>query len=193
MTSKALIVGQDYSFGRLFSALGYGLAASLEEADFIVLRGGTDISPAIYGQEPGPHTYAHAVERDRLEVAATKAALAAGKGVVGVCRGHQLLHAVTGGTLIQDIGYGHRGPHVATNRLNGEERIKVNSLHHQAVPPEETWHYDEVYTTDDGIVESILDSERRLFGVQWHPEGMSFESDAVQWFGKKLRGLFAIE
>ncbi|MDQ0863590.1 gamma-glutamyl-gamma-aminobutyrate hydrolase family protein [Arthrobacter globiformis] len=90
-----------------------------EALDGVVLPGGGDVDPRLYGQEPGPSLYDVNAEQDRLDIAVARRALDAGTPVLGICRGHQLLNVLYGGTLVQDMTPGtvpHRQIPAAANR-----------------------------------------------------------------------------
>jgi putative glutamine amidotransferase len=90
-----------------------------EELDGVVLPGGGDVDPRLYGEEPGPSLYDVNAEQDRLDIAVARRALDAGTPVLGICRGHQLLNVLYGGTLVQDMTPGtvpHRQIPAAANR-----------------------------------------------------------------------------
>lgn len=87
--------------------------------DGVVLPGGGDVDPRLYGEEPGPTLYDVNAEQDRLDIAVARRALDAGTPVLGICRGHQLLNVLYGGTLVQDMTPGtvpHRQVPAAANR-----------------------------------------------------------------------------
>lgn len=87
--------------------------------DGVVLPGGGDVDPRLYGEEPGPSLYDVNTEQDRLDIAVARRALDAGTPVLGICRGHQLLNVLYGGTLVQDMTPGtvpHRQIPAAANR-----------------------------------------------------------------------------
>ncbi|MDQ0617166.1 gamma-glutamyl-gamma-aminobutyrate hydrolase family protein [Arthrobacter globiformis] len=90
-----------------------------EALDGVVLPGGGDVDPRLYGEEPGPTLYDVNAEQDRLDIAVARHALDAGTPVLGICRGHQLLNVLYGGTLVQDMTPGtvpHRQIPAAANR-----------------------------------------------------------------------------
>jgi putative glutamine amidotransferase len=90
-----------------------------EALDGVVLPGGGDVDPRLYGEEPGPSLYDVNTEQDRLDIAVARRALDAGMPVLGICRGHQLLNVLYGGTLVQDMTPGtvpHRQIPAAANR-----------------------------------------------------------------------------
>ncbi|MFP3463107.1 gamma-glutamyl-gamma-aminobutyrate hydrolase family protein [Arthrobacter globiformis] len=90
-----------------------------EALDGVVLPGGGDVDPRLYGEAPGPSLYDVNAEQDRLDIAVARRALDAGTPVLGICRGHQLLNVLYGGTLVQDMTPGtvpHRQIPAAANR-----------------------------------------------------------------------------
>jgi putative glutamine amidotransferase len=167
----------------------------VRRVDGVLLPGGGDIDPALYGAPV--HSTFEAAEpgRDGFEIALVKAALAADLPVLAICRGMQVLNVAFGGDLVQDIptevnGALHhavREPRYAiahevwvtpTSRLatlmkddlEDGESCQVNSRHHQAVR-----HVGEglevVGTAPDGVIEAVeRPTARFCLGVQWHPE-----------------------
>jgi len=86
---------------------------SLEALDGVVLPGGGDLDPRLYGEAPGGACYDVSPAQDELDLAVARRSIDAGLPVLGVCRGHQLLNVLYGGTLIQDMDPGtvaHREP-----------------------------------------------------------------------------------
>ncbi len=120
----------------------------LDLLDGLVLAGGSDIDPAGYGAEPDPRTKGAWPERDRFELALTRAALERGLPILGICRGMQLLNVARGGTLDQHLAdaelhlhtpgtfsdHGVRlDPGSLAARAVGSERVAIRSHHHQGV------------------------------------------------------------
>jgi putative glutamine amidotransferase len=156
----------------------------------LILPGGGDVDPAHYGGGHHDANYGISAERDRFELALARAALQRpGLPVLCVCRGMQLLNVALGGTLISHIPdhFGERVPHRAPalkpiqhdvridptsrlGRLLGEERVTVQSVHHQAVGTLGRG-LRAVAWAEDGVVEAV-ESEAHPFvvAVQWHPE-----------------------
>jgi len=162
-----------------------------ERLDGLVLQGGADIDPGIYGEERAPETGVTDPVRDRFELDLLHAFSTAGKPVLGICRGMQLINVAYGGTLHQDLNAGgaatfaHQSldlydEHRHALRLDhdswlgrlyaGTQQLSVNSIHHQGVKrlgqglTVDAW-------SDDGVVECIRDPARPfMVGVQWHPE-----------------------
>lgn len=167
-------------------------AAGAIACDGLLLPGGADVDPRLYGQEPSERCGKPNQLRDRGERRLLEVFLPAKKPVFCICRGVQLLNVFCSGTLWQDIkgmqkcAHSHflsknKGIHSVTlspgTRLAelfaGQERVLVNSLHHQAV--------DRVGSgltvsavSEDGFVEALeLSGHPFCIGVQWHPEHMS--------------------
>ena len=164
---------------------------ALALCDGLLLPGGPDLDPALYGQEPGPACGRSSPLRDRGEMALLKAFLPTGRPILCICRGMQLLNVFCGGTLHQDIpGHKHfpsraKGchgvdilPQSLLHRILATQQATVNSLHHQAadrVGPGLTASA----VSGDGFVEALeLSAHPFCLGVQWHPEHMSRESAA---------------
>jgi putative glutamine amidotransferase len=159
----------------------------LDAVDALLLQGGGDVDPEVYGQELHPRTNTIDRRRDAFELALLARARERGVPVLGICRGIQLVNVAYGGTLVQHLpdvtGFDHeqldRWDGVAHpieiaegSRLEavlGERRIDVNSVHHQAVD-----RLGEglraVARADDGVVEAIEHESDPVLAVQWHPE-----------------------
>ena len=161
------------------------------EMDGLLLPGGADLDPRLYGEEPQPSVHVEA-DRDELEREAWAAATERGVPVLGVCRGMQAINVFSGGSLTQHVD-GHDDPTAAPtgHRLNLAHRSRlakilgdgtplattfVNSYHHQAIRPEDLAQplvAVGVAPHDDGpLIEALEseDSDRWLIGVQCHPE-----------------------
>jgi putative glutamine amidotransferase len=173
-----------------------------ELTDGLLITGGKDIDPSLYGEDPLPGLGALSPDRDRVELMLTQAFLEADKPIFAICRGHQMLNVAAGGTLFQDIGsqcddvlqhrqeaprsHLHHRVSVASGtlleRVMGAGEFKVNSFHHQAVnivAPD----FCACAWAPDGIVEGIESKRHRyVLGVQWHPENTA----ASDIFSRKL-------
>jgi len=79
---------------------------SLEALDGVILPGGGDLDPRLYGEVPGAACYDVSPAQDDLDLAVARRSIDAGLPVLGVCRGHQLLNVLYGGTLVQDMDPG---------------------------------------------------------------------------------------
>jgi putative glutamine amidotransferase len=165
------------------------LAAYLLRLDGLVLVGGRDIPPEVYGEEPTPTVVPMPRERWDFESQLLKAWLSTDKPVLGICLGSQFANVVQGGTLIQDIstevgdevvhfspaGVHHRvtiDPDSRLHAILGETEVDVWARHHQAVETVGKG-LTVVARSDDGLVEAteIRDKPFAVF-VQWHPERM---------------------
>jgi putative glutamine amidotransferase len=163
------------------------LDAIVARLDGLVLAGGADINPADYGEEPHETSDRPRLDRDRTERRLYRAARDQGIGVLGICRGMQVMAVESGGTLIQDLpsaGYGlaHRDQpgtfeqHGATfvpgslvARLLDTTETVVNSSHHQAVA--DPGSLTVTGHAADGTIEVVEDPDAAfVLGVQWHPE-----------------------
>jgi putative glutamine amidotransferase len=161
----------------------------MRELDGLIVTGGVDIDPALYGAERHPKTNRSLRERDDFEAGLMRAAIRLDLPVLGICRGHQLLNAVCGGQLLQHIENGsHRADYKAdpggvsrehtvalSGRLAaiyGQDEVLVNSRHHQAVTPDVLGAGLRVLgVAPDGIVEALeREGSRWVLSVQWHPE-----------------------
>lgn len=176
-------------------------AEVLDKLDGLLLSGGDDMDPLLYGELPHLNQGSISPERDLAELAYARAALARDMATLGVCRGHQVLAVAFGGALWQDIpsqvlnAIKHRqeGPKwypthpvaiaegTRLHGLLGAERL-VNSRHHQSVKrAPEGWVVSAL--SPDGIIEAMEHPGRKfVLSVQWHPEnfqGRPYNFDAL--------------
>lgn len=163
--------------------------------DGLLLPGGGDMDPKFYGQERIPACGEPNLLRDAAEPLLLRAFLAADKPVLGICRGIQVLNAVLGGDLYQDIKPFEHLPHndhwakvhtvtvrrgTLLSRILGQDTVLVNSQHHQAVNRVAPG-FTLAALSEDGIVEAIEKPDARFcLGVQWHPEWLSDADPAMQ-------------
>ena len=163
--------------------------------DGLLLPGGGDMDPKFYGQERIPACGEPNLLRDAAEPLLLRAFLAADKPVLGICRGIQVLNAVLGGDLYQDIKPFEHLPHnghwakvhtvtvrrgTLLSRILGQDTVLVNSQHHQAVDRVAPG-FALAALSEDGIVEAIEKPDARFcLGVQWHPEWLSDADPAMQ-------------
>ena len=163
--------------------------------DGLLLPGGGDMDPKFYGQARIPACGEPNLLRDAAEPLLLRAFLAADKPVLGICRGIQVMNAVLGGDLYQDIKPFEHLPHndhwakvhtvtvrrgTLLSRILGQDTVLVNSQHHQAVDRVAPG-FTLAALSEDGIVEAIEKPDARFFlGVQWHPEWLSDADPAMQ-------------
>jgi putative glutamine amidotransferase len=171
------------------------VAEVIRQFDGVLLAGGGDVMPSIYG-EPAHTTFSAAESgRDEYEIELARRALEADLPVLAICRGIQVLNVALGGTLVQDIPaevpnalpHDVREPRVAIahdvwmtagtllerlmrERIEEGDEIPVNSRHHQAIKQLGQGLVVGA-TAPDGVIEAAEDPKRRFcLGVQWHPE-----------------------
>jgi putative glutamine amidotransferase len=151
----------------------------------LVLTGGGDVDPSLYGEEPHPLAKHIFRERDELERELIEEAELRELPILAICRGLQMLNVVRGGTLHQHID-GHKGvehtvrpePGSQIAVFVGAEDYTVNSRHHQAVNRLGSG-LKVTARSADGIVEAAEDPVRHfLVAVQWHPEDRPATRDA---------------
>lgn len=160
--------------------------------DGMVFQGGSDLSPASYGEEPLRPEWAGDAVRDRYEMDLFWECVIQGKPVLGICRGAQLINVAFGGSLHQDIATQVPGalrhvdreaydrnmhgieivPGSGLGRLYGLNRqATVNSIHHQAVKTLGRGLAVEARSPADGVIEAIRwAGSSYVLGLQWHPE-----------------------
>lgn len=159
--------------------------------DGLVLQGGADVSPTTYGETPLRPEWDGDRIRDDYELGLLRGFIAAGKPVLGICRGLQLINVAFGGTLYQDIasqlGHGrHYDPEAYDEHFHDVElapgtplaatyaqrsRGRVNSIHHQAVKDLAGGFVVEARSVPDGVIEAMRwQGPSYVAGVQWHPE-----------------------
>lgn len=172
----------------LFPPVGDHAQAWLDRVDGLILPGGGDIDPLLYGATPHALSYAVNPTRDLVELALVRGAWQRQLPVLMICRGMQLLNVALGGTLHQHVPdhYGetvtHRGPErtaaphsisvVPGTRLHGivgKTEINVSSLHHQAVDTLAPGLRPSAHAVD-GLIEACEATDRWVIAVQWHPE-----------------------
>lgn len=160
--------------------------ADADDCDALVVPGGADVNPALYGQE---NTASKGIDddRDRDEIELIRRFFAQNKPILGICRGHQIINVAFGGDMIQHVPFaerhvslGEKGDNVHMVRavhpfmqaLYGDY-FPVNSSHHQAV---DRLGEGLIATcvNDEGINEGFIHENGRVIGVQFHPERIGF-------------------
>ena len=173
----------------------------LEDFQGLLMTGGDDIHPSRWDDQEAVHPKAEPDElRDALEIPVAQAFWEAGRPILGICRGEQLLNVAQGGSLIQDLpsrldldeGLHNRGtsgtpelahavqvaPGSRVAGMVGGLAAQVNSRHHQAVLrvgrglTAVAWH--QARPGQEPVIEAIEATapERWVVGVQWHPENL---------------------
>ncbi|HOP30204.1 MAG TPA: gamma-glutamyl-gamma-aminobutyrate hydrolase family protein [Spirochaetota bacterium] len=164
----------------------------LSGLDGIIITGGDDISPALYGEQNTGQSLKTSLVRDEAEKYILGKVLESGNPILGICRGFQLINVYFGGKLYQDletqfrVGINHRNQFMNPEELHHEVRIEdgtmlfeiirsercmVNSRHHQGVR-EPGDGLIPVAFASDGLIEAVENSEMNIVAVQWHPENL---------------------
>ncbi|HSP35348.1 MAG TPA: gamma-glutamyl-gamma-aminobutyrate hydrolase family protein [Thermoanaerobaculia bacterium] len=177
-----------------------GVVAGL---DGVLLAGGQDCDPRVYGEDPHPSIEPMDRRRQDNDLSLAKAARERGIPTLGICLGMQVMNVASGGTLVQDIPSevntdinhvsdpDNRARHDVALEANtklasiigGGRTINVNSSHHQAVK-DVARGFRVTAEAPDGIVEGLEDPAHPFYvGVQWHPEDMPGENSASAIFG----------
>ncbi|WP_313894588.1 gamma-glutamyl-gamma-aminobutyrate hydrolase family protein [Psychrobacillus sp.] len=179
---------------------GESVDAIANMIDGLLLTGGGDIDPTLFGEEPQPALGNITPERDVFEIALIEKMLELNKPILGICRGVQILNIAAGGNMYQDIytqsenkllQHDQKAPSthashfvwVMKDSLLSDivkvDTFKVNSFHHQAVRkvPE---GFEVSAIASDGTIEAI-ESKNHAFviGVQWHPESLLLKKEAM--------------
>lgn len=165
----------------------------LKLLDGLILSGGTDLNPFLYGEDFKEGIHLVSPERDWYEMIVVEEFLKTGKPILGICRGHQLLNVYFHGTLFQDLKYygkevlQHRQemyPELTTHQVYIMEednilfelygkQIATNSFHHQVIHTLGDG-LTAIARTSDGIIEAFQKKDHKfLYGIQWHPEMMT--------------------
>ena len=167
----------------------------LARVDGLMLTGGGDVDPALYGETPHDTFQASETGRDAFEIALARAAVDKGIPMLAICRGMQVLNVAMGGTLFQDIpsqitgalqhavpqpraGVAHevwvtKGSQLQTlltDHMEDGETCHVNSRHHQSVK-QVAKGFEISATSPDGVIEAMEKPDSAYcVAVQWHPE-----------------------
>ena len=161
--------------------------------DGLLLSGGGDLDPFLYGEDCLENVGGISPERDSFEMKILSEFLKTGKPTLGICRGLQLINVYYGGSLYQDTGYIDRKikinhshiklPDLPVHHIEIEkgnllydifgERARVNSSHHQMIRRLGDG-LTAIAASPDGVIEAFQDKSHNFFyGVQWHPEMMA--------------------
>lgn len=164
-----------------------GIGALVSGLDGIILAGGSDLDPDLYGADRHAQTGPPQPQRDRFELALARAVVDAALPFLAICRGMQVLNVARGGALIQHLpeAVGHKG-HAPELGIVGTHRVQISATstigkilgdvadvptyHHQAVSRLGKG-LSAVAWAEDQVVEAVeLQGHRFGLGVQWHPE-----------------------
>jgi putative glutamine amidotransferase len=158
----------------------------LPDLDGLLLPGGWDVDPSFYGERRDENLGETDPELDETELTLFRQARERGLPVLGICRGQQVINVAMGGSLVQHledhdaraIGRTHLAhtievdPSSELGRAAGKHRIRVNSLHHQAVKALAPGLL-QTAKGDDGTVEGVESDDGLIVAVQCHPEELT--------------------
>ena len=168
---------------------------ALASVDGLMLTGGGDVDPQLYGEVPNATFQPAEDGRDAFEIALSRAAIAGGIPFLAICRGMQVVNVAMGGTLIQDIpsqvpgALDHSVPEprfaiahevwvskgstlstLLADHMEDGETCHVNSRHHQSVK-QAADGFEVTATSPDGVIEAMERTDGTFcVAVQWHPE-----------------------
>jgi putative glutamine amidotransferase len=178
------------------------LRAVLDRVDGVLLSGGGDLDPALFGEEAHPATCEIEPDRDRVELTLARWVVKRDMPFLAICRGIQVLNVALGGSLVQDIpsqvpdalqhSFDRKvtprnylahpvkiDPGSQLARIMQLEAAQTNSWHHQSIKQAA----DRLQVTalaPDGVIEAVeVPGQRFAIGVQWHPEWL-FEEKMEQ-------------
>jgi len=172
-------------------ALAAEVPALMHRVDAVVLHGGGDVDPRLYGQEAAAdELYGIVPEHDEVELAVVRAAIDADRPTLAICRGMQVLNVALGGTLVQHIGTESHWMRFTQLRLEPGSLVaeamgtdtpeQCHCVHHQALDRVADglrvvgWH-------DDSLVHACqLDGAKWVVATQWHPEDSAAEDPTQQ-------------
>jgi putative glutamine amidotransferase len=164
-----------------------GVDETLDALDGLILSGGSDLDPELYGQDAHPETTGVVLERDRAELALLEAALERDLPVLAICRGSQVLNVALGGDLVQhlpevvgDEKHKHTPGSFADHDVEVEKDTRLVEIVGDHAPVKSHHHQGfgrigeglrVAARAEDGTVEAVEDPSRRFaLGVLWHPE-----------------------
>lgn len=179
------------------------MKAMVDRLDGVLLSGGGDVDPNLYGQRATGRLGTVSALRDAAELAIAKYVInETDKPLLGICRGVQVMNVAMGGTLHIDLPDAGKlchslsmyPRHMTTHEVQvaedsrlagmlGAGAIPVNSFHHQAVDTLADCFVVTARSIPDDVIEAVeLPGERFVVGVQWHPEELRMQEDAKRLF-----------
>ena len=159
-------------------------ARMISMVDGLLIQGGKDVSPSLYGEDKVPECGTNDIMEDEFHIALIKEAIRQKKPILGICRGLQIINVTLGGTLYQHLpNQEHRHledyenpshtisvvPGTKLASIFGEGVLHVNSLHHQGIKNLAPSLTAAAYSPD-GLIEAV--EADGIIAVQYHPEAM---------------------
>lgn len=204
--SVLLVGGDQWGEAKMFTQRGWNIVRHPDVADFLCFTGGSDIDPAFYGQKRLPCTFP-SPRRDVYEKAFWDAF--PDKPKIGICRGGQLLNALSGGDMFQDVD-GHQGTHDAIDVATGVV-FQFSSVHHQMMIPGDgavvlAVANEATRREKENKVETIVDAATPLWmddpEAIWYEKTQSFcfqphpewgPTECTDYFFRKIDNLFGLK
>lgn len=159
----------------------------VDKYDAIIIPGGNSVTPSMYGAEKQPETKNTDIEKDKFQFSAVQQYVEAGKPVLGICRGEQLVNNVMGGTTIQHMQDGWHKYNRMVNIAEGSwlydtlgPEAETYHFHHQCVENLGDGLYATAWDAQSGCIEAYEHETLPIYGLQWHPEGI--EESGVEVF-----------
>ncbi|KYH34573.1 putative glutamine amidotransferasec [Clostridium tepidiprofundi DSM 19306] len=177
----------------------------IKNIDALILSGGHDVNPLLWGEEPSQKLGGILPKRDTYDIKLLKVAQEMHKPILGICRGEHILNVGNGGSLYQDLSFidgcyiKHNQQHLSNvpthtvNIVKGTklydilgEKVLTNSFHHLGIK-DVAPGFVVAARAEDGVVEAI-EREGDLFaiGIQWHPEMMTRDYPIMLEIFKRL-------
>lgn len=177
----------------------------VKRVDGIIISGGYDVNPMLYGEEPKKVQGFTSYELDNFNFKLIKAACSLKKPILGICRGMQIINVYFGGTLHQNLddkdGFYIKHSQDSSRSFTGHtilvkkdsilypilgEKSMVNSFHHQGIK-DLAKGFKIGAVAKDGVIEAIEKTDDNfILGVQWHPEGLAGNNAKMLGIFKKL-------
>jgi putative glutamine amidotransferase len=159
---------------------------ALPDVDGLLLPGGWDVDPSFYGERRDENLGETDPELDETELDLFRQAREREIPVLGICRGQQVINVAMGGSLVQhleghevrSLGRRHLAhtievdPSSELGQAAGEHKVRVNSLHHQAIKRLGAG-LQQTASGEDGTVEGVESDDGLIVAVQCHPEELT--------------------
>ena len=160
----------------------------VKSVDGIILTGGNDVFPLLYGEEPKEKLGEIFPERDKFDSLLIRYAITYEKPIFGICRGMQIINVECGGSLYQDLSYDENvkikhfqkaRAHTPTHSISVATNCFLSDIYPEGI--------GFINSTDD-VIEAIenISNETFIIGVQWHPEMMAINDELAQKLFKKF-------
>lgn len=172
------------------------------QIDKLIITGGQNVSPSLYGQEQTIMSTDYHLQRDLFEVALIQEAMAQGKPIFGICRGLQIINVALGGSLLQDVPNHwqaerneERTQEIEIDPISDlafiySSKTKVNTFHRQAIDCLGKGLTVVARDSKDQTIEAIIGKHHPILGVQWHPElSMPYSPEDEKLFEFVLQSL----